>query len=199
MADANIAAQDWEFHPLTPDRWGDFETLFGPRGACGGCWCMWWRLTRSEFDRMKGEANRQAMRALVESGRVPGILAYSGGAPVGWCSVAPREEFGALARSRVLHPVDDRPVWSVVCFFVDKAYRRRGLTVALLRAAVDYAAAHGATIVEGYPVEPKKADVPGLFIYTGTVSAFRKAGFVEVARGSPSRPVMQYVIGWQAS
>lgn len=192
---SEMGAPAWTFYPLTPERWRDFEALFGPRGACGGCWCMWWRLTRSEFDRQKGEGNRQAMKALVDSGRVPGILAYSGERPVGWCSVAPREEFGALARSRVLRPVDDRPVWSVVCFFVDKVYRRQGLTVALLRAAVDYAAAHGATIVEGYPSEPKKADAPAVFLYTGTVSAFRKAGFVEVARGSPSRPIMRYTVG----
>ncbi len=195
MSETGAPAPVWAFHPLTPERWHDFEMLFGPRGACGGCWCMWWRQTRAEFDRMKGEANRQAMKALVESGHVPGILAYSGGKPVGWCSVAPREEFSALARSRVLRPVDDRPVWSVVCFFVDKAYRRQGLTVALLRAAVGYAAAHGATIVEGYPAEPKKPDTPALFVYMGTVSAFRKAGFVEVARGSPSRPIMRYRIG----
>ncbi len=187
-------ASEWEFHPVTPDRWGDLEALFGPRGACGGCWCMWWRLTRAEFDRQKGEGNRLAMKALVESGRVPGILAYAGGAPVGWCSVAPREEFGALARSRVLRPIDDQPVWSVVCFFIAKAYRRRGLTVALLRAAVDYAAAHGARVVEGYPTESKKADAPAAFLYMGTVSAFRKAGFVEVARGSSSRPIMRYTI-----
>ncbi|GAB4506196.1 MAG: GNAT family N-acetyltransferase [Anaerolineales bacterium] len=195
MTGVGEVTQEWSLHPLTPERWHDFEALFGPRGACGGCWCMWWRLTRAEFDRMKGEGNREAMRALVESVRVPGILAYAGGMPVGWCSVAPREEFGALARSRVLRPVDDAPVWSVVCFFVDKAHRRRGLTVALLRAAVDYAAAHGATVVEGYPTDPKKADAPAAFLYTGTVSAFRKAGFVEVARGSPSRPIMRYVIG----
>ncbi len=194
MRQADTSPTSWEFHPLTPDRWQDFEALFGPRGACGGCWCMWWRLSRAEFDRQKGEGNRLAMKAVVESGQVPGILAYAEGKPVGWCSVAPREQFDALARSRVLRPVDDAPVWSVVCFFVDKAYRRRGLTVALLRAAVDYAAAHGAVIVEGYPTEPKKPDAPAPFLYMGTVSAFLQAGFKEVARGSPSRPIMRYVI-----
>jgi GNAT superfamily N-acetyltransferase len=182
-----------EFHPVTPDRWDDFEALFGARG-CGGCWCMWFRLTRAEFEAQKGEGNRIAMRAIVESGEVPGILAYADGRPVGWCSVAPREEFGLLERSRLLKPVDDRPVWSVVCFFIGKAYRRQGLTVALLRAAVDYAAAHGAEIVEGYPAEPKKADAPDVFLYHGTTSAFREAGFVEVARPSETRAIMRYVI-----
>ena len=185
----------FDFHPLTPDRWRDFETLFGPKGACGGCWCMWWRLTRSEFERQKGEDNRQAMKAIVESGEVPGILAYAEGKPVGWCSVAPREVFGALQRSRILKRVDDQLVWSVVCFFIAKGYRRKGLTVALLQAAVEYAAACGAKIVEGYPVEPKKADAPAVFMYTGIASAFRKARFVEVARRSETRPIMRRIIG----
>ena len=185
----------FDFHPLTPDRWRDFETLFGPKGACGGCWCMWWRLTRSEFERQQGEDNRQAMKAIVESGEVPGILAYAEGKPVGWCSVAPREVFGALQRSRILKRVDDQLVWSVVCFFIAKGYRRKGLTVALLEAAADYAAARGAKIVEGYPVEPKKADAPAAFMYTGIASAFRKARFVEVARRSETRPIMRRIIG----
>lgn len=89
------------FHPLTPDRWSDFEKLFGPRGACGGCWCMYWRLTRSQYEEQHGELNRRNMKALVDSGNIPGILAYTGSEPVGWCSVAPREEFSTLARSRV--------------------------------------------------------------------------------------------------
>ena len=108
----------WQFHRLTPERWTDFEELFGERGAAGGCWCMWWRLTQREFDAQKGEGNRRAMKAIVDSGRVPGVLAYHEGQPVGWCSVAPREEFPRLGRSRILKPVDDEPVWSVVCFFI---------------------------------------------------------------------------------
>lgn len=181
-----------EFHPVTEERWADFEALFGPRGACGGCWCMWWRLKRSEFDAQKGEGNRLAMKAIVESGEVPGILAYSGGEPVGWCSIGPREVFGSLQRSRILKPVDEQPVWSVVCFYVVKEYRRKGVTGALLRAAVDYARAHGARIVEGYPVDPVKPTMPDPFVYHGLASTFRKAGFVEVARRSETRPIMRY-------
>lgn len=121
--------------PLKSDRWGDFEELFGEKGACGGCWCMWWRIKRSEFELQKGEGNRTAMRALVDSGQVPGLLAYLDGRPVGWCSVAPREAYPVLDRSRILKPVDDTPLWSVVCFFVARGHRRRGVSGALRDAA----------------------------------------------------------------
>lgn len=179
------------FHPLTAERWADFARLFGERGACAGCWCMWWRLKRSEFERTKGAGNREAMHALVRAAHVPGILAYEGTAPVGWCSVAPRESYPVLARSRILKPVDARPVWSIVCFFVDRAHRHRGVSVALLRAAVAYVGRQGGTIVEGYPVEPKRGEMPAAFAWTGIASAFRQAGFVECARRSPTRPIMR--------
>src|SRR4030042_48278 len=112
----------WDFHPLTPDRWPDFEKLFGPRGAYGGCWCMWWRLARKDFEKNQGEGNRKAMKALVEAGTIPGIIACFGKEPAGWCSVAPREDFPVLERSRVLKRLDDEPVWSIVCFFIHKRF-----------------------------------------------------------------------------
>lgn len=182
------------FHPVTMQRWEDLETLFGPRGACGGCWCMWWRVTHAEFERSKGEGNRLAMKAIVDSGEVPGLLAYRQGQPVAWCSVAPRTAFPVLDRSPILKRVDDQPVWSVVCFFVARSERRQGLTIELLRAAVDYARQNGASIVEGYPVDPKKGTTADVFAYTGLPSAYRKAGFVEVLRRSPTRPIMRYAI-----
>ena len=104
-----------EFHPLTAERWADFEELFGPKGAYGGCWCMWWRLSRREFEDQQGEGNRRAMKAIVESGHVPGILGYLDGKPVAWCSVSPREQYASLNRSRILKRIDDTPVWSIVC------------------------------------------------------------------------------------
>jgi GNAT superfamily N-acetyltransferase len=185
---------DLVYHPVTPDRWEDFETLFGPRGAVGGCWCMWWRVKRSVFDAQKGDGNRLIMKAIIESGEVPGLLAYDSGRPVGWCSVAPRDNFSVLARSRILKPVDDRLVWSAVCFFIDKGYRRQGVSVGLINAAKDYAKENGAEIVEGYPVEPKDGSAPDVFVFTGLVEAFRQAGFVEVARRSETRPIMRYYI-----
>jgi GNAT superfamily N-acetyltransferase len=177
--------------PLTPDRWPDLERLFGARGACGGCWCMAWRRTRAEFVRGKGEGNRRAFRAVVRSGAEPGVLAFLDGEPVGWCAVAPRDVYPALARSRVLAPVDDRPVWSISCLFVTKDQRRSGVSVALIRAAAAHAASHGASVVEAYPVEPYSPSMPAPFAWTGLPSAFLAAGFTEVARRSRTRPIMR--------
>jgi GNAT superfamily N-acetyltransferase len=189
-----VSDGSWEFRALTPDTWKDFEALFGKRGAAGGCWCMWWRLSQKEFNTQKGEGNRRAMKAIVASGSIPGILAYHEGRPAGWCSVAPREDFPRLARSRILKPVDSRAVWSVVCFFTTKAYRRRGVAERLLRAATKYVRARGGRIVEGYPVEPKKGETADVFAYHGLASMFRNVGFREVARRSPTRPIMRLVL-----
>ena len=183
-----------EIYPLTPERWPDLETLFGPHGAYGGCWCMWWRIKRSQFEAQQGEGNRAAMKAIVDSGEIPGLLAYLDGTPVGWCSVAPRVDFSALERSRVLARVDTEPVWSIVCFFIAKGFRRQGLTIRLLNAAVAYARSQGAQILEGYPKDSQKDSHPDPFVFTGLVSAFRKTGFVEVARRSETRPIMRYFI-----
>jgi GNAT superfamily N-acetyltransferase len=183
------------FYPLTPDRLADFETLFGARGACGGCWCMFWMQSRKEFDANKGEKNKRAMRALVRGGREPGILAYSCGEPVGWCAVGPREGYKLLENSRVLRRVDDKPVWSIVCFFIAKRARRRGVSEALIEAALKFAKKRGAKIVEGYPVEPRKDRMPDVFAWTGFYSAFRNAGFREVGRRSESRPILRYEFG----
>jgi GNAT superfamily N-acetyltransferase len=155
---------------------------------------MFWRLPRAEFEQRTGDSNRLALKAIVDSGDVPGLLAYSGGKPVGWVSLAPRPSFPVLGRSRILKPVDDRPVWSVVCFFTAKAYRRQGVTVRLLQAAADYALQHGAKILEGYPVEPRQDKAPDPFVYTGLASAFRQAGFEEVLRRSETRPIMRRVL-----
>ena len=185
---------DLEFQPVTPARWKDLEQLFGPRGAIGGCWCMWWRLKRKDFEAQQGEGNQSAMREIVESGKIPGILAFSKGNPVAWCSVAPREDFPVLDRSPVLKRVDDQPVWSVVCFFIAKEFRYQKISSKMLTAAVAYAVQNGASIIEGYPITPKKDQAPDIYIFTGLESTFLKAGFVEVARRSKSRPIMRYSV-----
>jgi GNAT superfamily N-acetyltransferase len=151
---------------------------------------MVWLLPRAQFKRQKGEQNRQALKQIVDSGRAPGILAYAGAEPVGWCALAPREVYPTLGRSRVLAPVDDKPVWSIVCLFVAKPFRNKGVSKALLEAAVKYAREQGARIVEGYPFEPKTR-LPDPFVWTGLTSAFIRAGFKEVLRRSKSRPIMR--------
>ena len=152
---------------------------------------MWWRLPNAQFEEQKGPTNQRALRGLVEAGAVPGLIAYDGAKPVGWCSLAPREEFIRLERSRILRPLDPLPVWSIVCFFVDKKHRRRGVSLELLEGAKRWARQQGAEILEGYPVEPAKDRVPSLFVFTGLAAAFSKAGFVECARRSATRPIMR--------
>jgi|SRR5579885_2212340 len=176
--------------PVTPERWDDLELLFGERGACAGCWCMWWRLPRAKFVAQKGEANRKALKRIVASAEIPGLIAYHEGEPIGWCALAPRSAYPRLANSRILQPIDEQPVWSVTCFFVARPFRRRGVTGKLLRAAIDHARRSGARVLEGYPVDPK-AEGADTFLYTGLASAFLAAGFKEVARRSPTRPIMR--------
>lgn len=178
-------------HPLTPERWADLEALFGPRGAYGGCWCMWWRSSRTEFETNKGERNRWALQARVAGGEVPGILLYRDAAPVGWCSVAPRESYPAIVRSPVLRPVDDTPVWSLPCLFVARGERGEGLALALVEAAVEHARAAGAEAVEAYPTVPRGRELPPVSSFMGVPSLFARAGFVEVARPSPARMIMR--------
>lgn len=185
---------DVEIHPLTPERWPDLVALFGPRGACAACWCMWWRLSRPDFDAGKGGGNRDGLERYVRSGRVPGLLAYRGGAPVGWVAIEPREAYPRLARARTLAPVDAAPAWSITCFFVARRHRGTGLTRALIDAAVRHAKASGASLVEAYPVDLRKR-TGDAFVYTGAASTFRALGFEEVARRAPSRPILRRATG----
>jgi GNAT superfamily N-acetyltransferase len=155
---------------------------------------MWWRLSKKEFEAQQGEKNRRAMKALVEEGTTPGIIAYWQSEPVGWCAVAPREHYPRLERSRLFKRIDDAPVWSIVCLFVAKRHRRRGISTRLLEAAVEFVRAQGGAIVEGYPVVPRRETIPDLYGYHGLLSAFLKAGFREVARPSETRRLVRNVI-----
>lgn len=194
MARKQKTLPDLEFHPLTIDRWSDFEDLLGDRGGCKGCWCMWWRLYRNDFERLRGEGNRLIMKTIVESGEVPGIIAYAKNIPIAWCSVAPREHFQRLQRSHMLGRVDDKPVWSIVCFYVDWRFRKQGVTVKLLQAVIEYVEQQGGEIIEGYPVDSEKKRIPAVDAITGFASAFKKAGFVECLRQLKKRPIMRYYI-----
>jgi GNAT superfamily N-acetyltransferase len=152
------------------------------------------RLSRREYEAKKGEKNRRAMKRIVERGPPPGLLAYRGSEPVAWIAVAPRSEFKLLATSRVLAPVDDRPVWSIACLYLRKDVRRQGLSTKLIRAAAEYARSRGAKLVEGYPQIPRKDAMPDVFAWTGFASSFERAGFREVARRSPTRPIVRWPV-----
>jgi GNAT superfamily N-acetyltransferase len=192
LCSVKIRYGDLSFKPVTSERWSDLEELFGEHGAYSGCWCMWWRITRSEFDRNHGEGNRRALKRIVDSGTVPGILAYLQEKPIGWCSVAPREQFPVLDRSRMLKRVDDRPVWSIICFFVPRPYRRQGLSSLLIRGALEYAKGQGATIVEAYPVDKESPKNTSVEAFTGFAKTFRALGFREVIRRSAWMPILRY-------
>lgn len=181
------------FAPATPERWPDIEALFGPRGAMAGCWCMWWRLARSEFQKNAGAGNRRDFKRIVDNGDVPGILAYDGGKPVGWCAVQPKLAYPSLERSRTKR-VDDSPTdnttWAVTCFFIDRGYRGKGIMRQLLEAAVDHARKNGARLVEGFPIDSKKKEID-FSSFMGMAPVFAQCGFKEAARPSPNRPIMR--------
>ncbi|MCJ7424312.1 GNAT family N-acetyltransferase [Candidatus Bathyarchaeota archaeon] len=182
---------DLTFHPLTSERWKDIEKLFGEDSICRSCWCMWWRLSSSEWEKRKGSDRKEALKTIVSQGRVPGIMEYSDGQPIGWCSISPREEFHRLERSRTLKRTDRQPVWSVVCFFVAKPFRQKGMAAKLLEAAIKYAGKQGIKIIEGYPnrSSEKQHDTN---IYTGLASMFQKAGFTDCGSTSKKRTIMRY-------
>lgn len=183
--------QDLTWKPLTPETWGDFEELSGEKGLCAGCWCMLWRSRHKDYEAMKGGANKRTMKARVKGGDVPGIMAYLDGDPVAWCSVAPRLDFIRLETSRVLAPVDDTPVWSLTCLFVERKYRRSGFSGFLIQSACEFAKGQGAEMVEAYPIIPKKDKVPDAFSWTGFASVFRDIGFRVVEQRSETRPIMR--------
>lgn len=187
--------------PLTPARWPDLEAVFNSRGCslARSCWCMAYRLSGShEPSRPKGmtraQANRAALRALVDAGTPPGLIAYRGKVPVGWVSVGPREDYARLKRSPIMKPVDEQPVWSVVCFVVPAEYRGQGVARALLKGAMAYARQRGATLVEAYPVD-KATRSKDEYMWFGAKSMYDHAGFKEVARRRPHRPVVRVRLG----
>ncbi|HSK12909.1 MAG TPA: GNAT family N-acetyltransferase [Phnomibacter sp.] len=179
------------YKPLTADTWPALENLFGAKGACGGCWCMYWRTTAARFKVQKGDGNKVALKEMTENGLPIGVLAFEDDEPVGWCAIAPRDQLVRFATSRVLRPPDETQVWSVHCFFMKKQYRGKGLTVDLLKAAVKYAATLGATCIEGYPLDNLKSKTPDVFAWTGLMQTFARAGFAEVIRRSAGRPIMR--------
>ena len=194
---------DLDIHPLTPERLPDLGSLFGQGGDPKWCWCAFYRIRQIDFASASAESNREVLERAVETtateDRAPGLIAYRDGEPVGWVSVGPRDDYDRLQHSRILAPVDDRPVWSIVCFVVARRARKQGMANALLDAAVAYAREHGATLVEGYPVDTAAGRVSAASAYKGTLGMFERAGFEVAARrqanrASPLRPIVRRTV-----
>jgi hypothetical protein len=188
-SDAEAEYPDLEFHPVTPECWGDPVSLFEQHGNPGYCWCMRWRLKSAEFTRL-GLAGRKAkMESLIKEGVPVGVLGYLKGEPAGWCSIAPRQTYALLESSRTFKRIDDLPTWSVVCFFIPRKGRGQDFSLRLLQAAVAYAVSQGATTIEGYPVEPGRS-----YQFVGSPSVFERAGFHEVAIARNGRRIVRWVV-----
>ncbi|WP_367771723.1 GNAT family N-acetyltransferase [Flavobacterium sp. WC2421] len=184
-----------QFQPLTKKNWNQFVQLFGNNGACGNCWCMYYRLKKSDFDEGKcNDGNKEAMKELVWDNQPTGILAFYEDIPIAWCAFAPREDFSKLARSRVHKPIDDKLVWSIPCTFIAKKFRRHGVSVALLKGIANYAKTVGIKILEAYPTIPTQEKLPDSFAWIGLYKSFERAGFEIVDRTSKNRPMVRYYI-----
>jgi GNAT superfamily N-acetyltransferase len=176
--------------PLTPDLWPALEDLFGENGACNGCWCMYWRIGAAYRTQPRAK-NKEAFREVVKRGPPPGLLAFDGDVAVGWCQLTPRDTLPWLDRVWRLKRVDDVPVWSLSCFYVRKGYRKRGITSALIAAALKAARRRKAPALEAYPLD---ADLAPSASGTGYASTFARAGFKTVARRVPPRPIMRHYL-----
>jgi GNAT superfamily N-acetyltransferase len=184
-----------KFEPLTKSNWNKFVELFGPKGACGNCWCMFFRLNKPDFDEGKiNDGNKNAMKDLVWSGQPTGLLGFYETIPVAWCAFAPREDFLKLRKSRVHKPIDDKQVWSVPCTFIAKNFRRQGISVALLQGLAKYAKKQGIKIIEAYPAIPTQEKLPDAFAWIGLYKSFERAGFEIVDRTSKNRPMVRYYV-----
>lgn len=182
--------------PLTPSRWRDLEALFAARGCsqARGCWCMAYRHEKHRgpfsLSGTRRERNRADLKRLVDAGSPPGLIGYKDGIPIGWISIGPREEFHTLQRSPVMKPVDEKPVWSIVCYVIPSEHRRQGVAAALLQGAIAYARTRGANLIEAYPVDRAERS-KDTEMWFGSKSMYDRAGFQEVARRKPERPIVR--------
>jgi len=181
-----------DIHPVTPDRWGDLRTLFGPTGAYSNCWCTWWLLTNKDWEAAGPQGRRKLIEQVVADGEVPGLLAYSHGEPVGWVAVGPRARYARMMspRSRVFRPLDDEPSWVINCFFIHKQWRGKGVATELLAAAIAHASVNGATRIDAYPKDTSRKKTANAELFVGSLQMFLAAGFDEIARMG-DRPVVR--------
>ncbi len=183
------------FEPLSKKNWQLFVQLFGERGACGNCWCMYFRLKKDDFvEGKQNDGNKQRMKELVWANMPTGVLGIYDGLAVGWCAFAPREDHLKLENSRVHKRIDDTPVWSITCFFIDKNFRRMGISVAMLKGIIDIARKNKIKAIEAYPTIPTQDTLPDSFAWIGLYRSFERAGFKIVDRTSKNRPMVRYYI-----
>jgi len=181
------------FEPLTKLNWNNFVQLFGSNGACGNCWCMYYRLRKAEYIEGKcADGNKDAMKEIVWEGKPAGILGLYEGQAIAWCAFAPREDFMKLENSRVHKRIDNEAVWSIPCFFIHKHFRKHGISVALLKGVIQYAKENGIKIIEAYPTIPTKEKLPDSFVWIGLYKVFERAGFKIVDRTSKNRPMVRF-------
>jgi GNAT superfamily N-acetyltransferase len=191
-----ILSDKMTFEPLTKNNWDKFVQLFGMKGACGNCWCMFYRLKPKEFKEGKqNDGNKNAMKEIVWKGQAAGFMAFYNNEPAAWCAFAPREDFIKLENSRVHKRIDDKAVWSIPCTFIAKKFRRQGISVALLKGVIDYAKEKGIKIIEAYPTIPTQEKLPDSFAWIGLYKSFEKAGFKIVNQTSKYRPMVRYYVG----
>jgi GNAT superfamily N-acetyltransferase len=187
----NLSEKKLDFLPLNLESWPLLEKLFGNNGACGGCWCMTWRLSSKEYEKNKGSNNKRILKQLVRAREPLGIIALLDHEPIGWCSIAPRLSFSRLASSKLFKPLDDLPVWSISCLFIKKECRRKNFSSQLIKKAADFAFHNGATMVESYPLISKGKNIPDVFAWTGIEKSFQKAGFKTVHQPNENRLIMR--------
>ena len=188
------------FEPLTKTNWNKFVQLFGSKGACGNCWCMYYRLNKLEYQEGKvDDGNKSAMKQIVWENKPTGVLGFYDGQAIAWCAFAPREDFIKLEKSRVHKRIDDKTVWSIPCFFIDKDFRRHGVSVELLKGVIKYAKEAGIKIIEAYPTTPTQEKLADSFAWIGLYKSFERAGFEIVDRTSKNRPMVRYYTDKQTS
>lgn len=191
----NNFLKELRFEPLTRNNWNQFVELFGDKGAGANCWCMHFRLNKSDHDKGKvGEGNKNAMKQLVWDNKPTGLLGFYEDRAIAWCAFSPREDFIRLEKTRVHKPIDNKKVWSVPCTFVAKEFRKQGVSVALLEGLVKYAKERGIRILEAYPTIPTQDKLPDGFAWIGLYKSFEKAGFEIVDTTSKHRPMVRYYI-----
>jgi len=183
------------FEPLSKSNWSKFVQLFGDKGACGNCWCMYYRLKRADFNEGKvDDGNKEAMKKLVLDNKPTGILGFYEGQPIAWCAFAPRENFMKLENSRVHKRIDNQTVWSIPCFFIDKNFRGQGISVEIIKGVINSAKANNIKVIEAYPTIPTTERLPNSFAWIGLYKSFERAGFVIVDRTSKNRPMVRYYV-----